>query len=815
MISLPPLPPAAAAQLLLARRRARSSLEAFTIYTKPDYHANWHHQLLCRYLDRFASGELRRIMVFMPPQHGKALALDTLIPTPTGFTTMAEIAVGDVVFDDRGIPCRVIAVSPVWKDRPVWRVTDDTGNDVMADANHIWLVRLDRKWKCWTLRTTEFLAQRTCKRNPMVKLQGSLQLPDAKLPIDPYVLGVWLGDGCSDHATITQGDQDYEFVRHQVELAGYVTSDRATDGTFGALGLSAPLRRAGLLGNKHIPAAYLRASAAQRLVLLQGLVDTDGHVAPDGQIELCSVKAGLASQIQELVFSLGCKASVILGTASVNGKDCGPKYRVMFYMAGAARLPRKVSRCRDAAKKPNRYIRFEPAGLADTRCIQVDSPSGMFLCGRAMLPTHNSELVSRRLPAYLLGRNPDARIIACSYSADLASRMNRDVQRIIDSESFPSLFPETQLYGRNNRSNADGAYLRNSDLFEIVGYRGSYRSAGIGGGITGMGMDYGVIDDPLKNREEADSPTVREAIWEWYTSTFYSRRSRDCGILITMTRWNEDDLAGRLLALARDNPQADQWTVLRLPAVCEEPKHEEDPREYGEALWPERYPLAELEKTKANSIYEWQALYQQNPRPEGGTEWPRSYLEGDDLWFDEWPDDLTIRVMSLDPSKGREAKFGDFSAWVMLGRDREGILYVEADLARRPTTQIVKDGLELAHRFSPQGVAIETNAFQELLAVEFARQSQAQGIRLPIFGVVNMTNKLVRIRRLGPYLAARNIRFRAGSPGTKLLVQQLRDFPIADHDDAPDSLEQGLRLAIYLHNGRRGGGEGISCLRAA
>lgn len=152
-----------------------------------------------------------------------------------------------------------------------------------------------------------------------------------------------------------------------------------------------------------------------------------------------------------------------------------------------------------------------------------------------------SELVSRRLPAYIFGVNPDAHIISCSYSADLSSRMNRDVQRIIDSPRYKYLFPDTSLNASNVRTDAQGSYLRNSDVFEIVGHNGMYRSAGVGGGITGLGADFGLIDDPVKNQEEAMSQTYREKAWEWYTSTFYTRLEKDGrlqsaeGVAVTVT----------------------------------------------------------------------------------------------------------------------------------------------------------------------------------------------------------------------------------------------------------------------------------------
>lgn len=246
-----------------------------------------------------------------------------------------------------------------------------------------------------------------------------------------------------------------------------------------------------------------------------------------------------------------------------------------------------------------------------------------------MPPRHGkSELVSRKFPAYLLGRNPDTSIISCSYSADLASRMNRDVQRLIDSEKYSVLFPESHLFGKNIRSTAKGSFLRNSDIFEIVNHRGTYRSSGVGGGITGMGGEYIIIDDPVKNREEADSATYREKVYDWYTSTLYTRLEKDGCILLTLTRWHEDDLAGKLLKASEDG--ADQWTILELPAICEEPIKPYDIRREGEALWKWKYDESALAKMKATvGSRDWAALYQQHPTPgEGGTfkrEWWNYY----------------------------------------------------------------------------------------------------------------------------------------------------------------------------------------------
>jgi predicted phage terminase large subunit-like protein len=230
-----------------------------------------------------------------------------------------------------------------------------------------------------------------------------------------------------------------------------------------------------------------------------------------------------------------------------------------------------------------------------------------------------SQLVSRHLPAFLLGRDPTTTIIAASYGADLARRMNRDVQRIIDSEAYRQVFPKTQLFGANIRTVAQGTWLRNSDMFEVVEYGGYYRSTGIGGAITGLGAKYAIIDDVLKNRAEASSPTIRENIWEWYTSTFRTRLAPEAGVMITVTRWHEADLPGKLLDLAKSDNRADQWEVISLPAIAEEPIAPYDPRKPGDLLWPSWFSQEEMERTRVSlGSYDWASLYQQRPAPDEG-----------------------------------------------------------------------------------------------------------------------------------------------------------------------------------------------------
>lgn len=260
-------------------------------------------------------------------------------------------------------------------------------------------------------------------------------------------------------------------------------------------------------------------------------------------------------------------------------------------------------------------------------------------------PRHGkSEIISRRLPAFILGINPNASIMSCSYSADLSSRMNRDVQRIIDGEKYKKIFPKTALFGANVRTVAQNSYLRNNDIFEIVDQRGVYKSAGVGGGITGQGFEYGLIDDPIKNQKEADSPTFRQNIWDWYTSTFHTRAEKDSCIAIILTRWHEDDLAGRLIDLSKADPNADQWEVLCLPAIKEGEPTEIDPRHEGEVLWPNKYNLQEILSHKAENAQQFSAIYQQSPAPPTGNIFNRSWWK----FYKELPTSFDLKIQSWD-----------------------------------------------------------------------------------------------------------------------------------------------------------------------
>ena len=281
-----------------------------------------------------------------------------------------------------------------------------------------------------------------------------------------------------------------------------------------------------------------------------------------------------------------------------------------------------------------------------------------------------SELFSRAFPAWAFGKNPNLQMIASSYSSNLSTRMNRDVQRIMMSDTYADIFPETKLNSKRVVTATQNA-LRNSEIFEIVGHAGAYRSAGVGGGITGMGADISIIDDPIKDAAEANSATFRDRVWDWYVTTLYTRLSPKSGVLLGMTRWHEDDLAGRLIKEIENG--GDKWQILSFPAIAE---HDEEHRKEGEVLHPERYDIERYLKIK-NTIgsYAWTALYQQHPTTKGG-----EIIKG--AWFKRF--DVLPRLSRVGVFMDTAQKTGeqnDYSVLLLAGLGIDGAVYL-IDLKR-------------------------------------------------------------------------------------------------------------------------------------
>jgi hypothetical protein len=291
------------------------------------------------------------------------------------------------------------------------------GTTIVCDESHQW-VTADKNGRRHGRRVTRARTAREIadslhvrgERNHQILLTEPVRYPERELPVDPYVLGAWLGDGTSSSAEITCADAE---ILEEIALAGSAVAPRRTQRLQDRIGgtghtrddatgryarnesLSGKLRDLGLLGAKRIPDEYLRSSVEQRLALLQGLMDTDGYVDTLGRCDITTTKETLALQLHELVSSLGFRPTLARKRAKLHGVDCGPRFEVRFMADRPVfRLPRKLAR----QKLTGHFHRFRaiaavrPVDSVPVRCIQVSAPSGQFLVSRSYVPTHNSSL---------------------------------------------------------------------------------------------------------------------------------------------------------------------------------------------------------------------------------------------------------------------------------------------------------------------------------------------------------------------------------------------------------------------------------------
>jgi recombination protein RecA len=405
----------------------------------------------------------RVVEIYGPEGSGKALALDTPIPTPKGWTTMGELSPGQEVFSADGSTTQVTFATPVMTDHECFRVRFSDGAEIVADADHLWLTTTlwgrTERWSPAVVTTRDIAGNLRARDghalNHAIQTCGPLEYPAQELPIAPYTLGAWLGDGTTADATITCTDPEildeirrdgyrvrhsnpwqhdraptYRISRQQERPVCLLTDPRcSSSGSVIARGLCknhyeserrsgrisewpvhkaeslpAQLRELGVLGDKRIPESYLHASVAQRLALLQGLMDTDGTVSAAGaevgrgagaaRCEFSVVSLQLASDVHELLLGLGIKVTLHEGPALLEGRVVGTRYRLGFQTSlPVFRLPRKSARLIPlrTRRATLRYIAaVEPGPSVPVRCIQVDHPSHTYLAGRECVPTHNT-----------------------------------------------------------------------------------------------------------------------------------------------------------------------------------------------------------------------------------------------------------------------------------------------------------------------------------------------------------------------------------------------------------------------------------------
>lgn len=398
-----------------------------------------------------------------------------------------------------------------------------------------------------------------------------------------------------------------------------------------------------------------------------------------------------------------------------------------------------------------------------------------------MPPRHGkSERVSRKFPAWHIGRNPDDEIILASYSVDLSrgfSRIARD-----------TLTDNAGLFGvevdANNKS---------SESWGTAEHRGGLHAAGVGGPITGKGAKIAIIDDPVKNAEEADSETMREKIWEWYTSTLYTRLTPDGRIVVVMTRWHEDDLVGRLLKkesdeIAEGSHKGERWTVINFPALAEKDDYLHRPE--GEPLWPEYgFDKQRMEQIKVDvGSRVFNALYQQRPSAADGNllkrEWWRYY---DPLT----PPPFASQLISVDAAF-KDEEDNDFVVIQVWGKNEANLYLIDQVRAKMnfPATLQAIRNISLKH---PRAVL-------KLIEDKANGSAIIQTLQREMGGIVSINpegGKVARVNAVSPYIESGNV-YLPRTSWVQDFVEEAAAFPTGKHDDQVDAMSQGLHRFIYF-----------------
>lgn len=430
-----------------------------------------------------------------------------------------------------------------------------------------------------------------------------------------------------------------------------------------------------------------------------------------------------------------------------------------------------------------------------------------------MPPRHGkSELASIRFPAWHLGQAPEHEIINVGYNLDLPMRFSRRVRELFRDPLYGAIFP-------NARLDPDSQSIEAWNTTQ----GGGFTAAGVGGGITGKGAHILIVDDPLKNIEEADSALTRDALWEWYLSTAYTRLAPGGGVLLIETWWNDDDLAGRLQEAARADPMADQFEIVKYPAIAEgweyrdpntleikrfapdKPPHEAEVegltllREPGGVLHPERYDTDQMSRIKATmSPRLWSALYQQNPVPDEGMYFRKEYFR----YLPVLPEPAYHYVYTAWDFAIGEKAMNDWTVGATIMQDHTDALYVpEIVRFRGDSFVIVEEILNTAQRWMEQDQVSYTIGFEDgqiWRAIKPLLEKRMQERKIyPSYEVLKpFTDKIARARPLQGRMQQGRVIFPERASWRHEVEQELLRFPAGVHDDIVDALAWAVRTAM-------------------
>ena len=623
----------------------------------------------------FGRNKKRNLMINIPPRMGKLLADDTPVLTREGWKKHGDLKVGDYVVGLDGEFKKVLAVSPKAPANCCVEFSD--GDKIYCHENHEWVIDAHPSRER-IIRETKWFNTIKMYSGPKEKVRGhryEYQLPmfngvkgEVKfLPVQPYSLGAWLGDGTNVKPCITGDNNDYKII-DKMKLDGYNNHKIFVHKTTGVYtyyfdNLRKALNNAGLCYwnktvRKFIPDVYFSASESQRLELLAGLLDTDGNLTKnENRYHFTTAEETLKDSFIKLVSTFGWRVNVIkqeprLSSSGIMGKHA---YWVISFNPDRY-IPCQLERKQLTTFSKKRKIGFKSVTQGDFgkigNCIEVEG--GIYLVGYKMKPTHNSSIM-KYFCAWSYMLNPASNCIYTSYSDDLVNNFSKDIREIVTSEAFVK-FTGIKL----NKAKIGADYWATEQ-------GGGFRAAPLGGSLTGFGCgvsgeEYGgcaLIDDPLKASNVKSQAEMQNCV-DYYLNTLKSRANNQAKtpFILIMQRLALEDLAGYII-----ENEKDEWDIVKLPALNEDT---------GVALWEEKFSAKQLLRLKNQSPFVYYGQYQQEPIVIGGsvfkTEWFKYYNP-------EQPYEYQMSFVTSDTAQ-KKAESNDFTVFSWWGKTFDNKLHL-------------------------------------------------------------------------------------------------------------------------------------------
>lgn len=762
------------------------------------------HTFLAKKIQKFVetkTGNAYDILVLScPPQHGKKCSDDTPVLTINGWVKHGDLKIGDYVFGRYGEKVRITNIlneSNVPDCDYLVHFTD--GDSIQVHAQHEWVVYDRSKRKEITVETQFLMKNKLIHKDGnkkrcryQVDYNTCVDFPEKELIVEPYILGAWLGDGHTTKPTIVHSKDDNAVI-DKVKSYGYTVSAESIHSTTGVIttnfygDLYSKFKSIGFANTngfiKHIPDDYKFSSKEQRLELLAGLIDTDGYVyQKNGRITFSNANKRLIDDVEQLCISLGFKTTVsefkpITSSSNIVGKQI--IYQLTFSpdLPIPTALPRKKVSNFISVKRKRGILAITKVKAKPGKCITVEG--GIYLVGKKLIPTHNSMTVTETFPSWYVGKYPDKRCIIACYNDDFAGKFGRRNKSKLDEYG-------KKIFGIGMTKSSD------RDI-EIAQHGGGIITRGIMSGITGNAGDLIIIDDPVKNRMEADSVTYRERLYEEWQNSIKTRLQAGSKVIVIQTRWHEDDLAGRIIANEK------YVEIVNIPVEAEE--NDILGRQIGDALCPEigkdNKWLKEFKESYSDGKRTWNALYMGRPTSAEGNMFKREWWH----YYDKLPDIMPLVAISVDATF-KDSDTSDFVAIETWGKLNADYYLIDLIKKRMDFPDTLKAIRYMVGKY-PQKHSILIEDKANGSAIISMLKHEIDGI-IPI---TPKESKIARANAITGIVEGGNVYLPKYADFTSEFVEEFASFPNAAHDDLVDACTQFINRfkffgADYIEDNR-------------